>query len=338
MPAEWEPHDATWIAWPHNEDDWPGKFGPIPWVVGDIVKQLSRVERVGILVNHETIVAAQTILAKVGANLQNVTFLKTATDRIWTRDFGPTFVKRPNGECTALHWLFNGWAKYENWRHDVAAGHAIAKLTGFPVVEPTCHGRRVVFEGGSIDVNGEGLLLTTEQCLLSEKQQRNPGMSHADYESVFASCLGIRRVIWLNDGIVGDDTHGHVDDLARFVSPNTIVTVVEDDSRDANYEPLQENLERLHRATDLAGDPLKIVPLPMPKPVYFDGQRLPASYANFYVANRLVLVPTFNDPNDRIALARLALVFPDRQVVGIYCGDLVWGLGTLHCMTQQQPH
>jgi agmatine deiminase len=235
------------------------------------------------------------------------------------------------------NWHFNGWAKYPNWQNDDAVAAQVAQTLGLPSCQPMTGPQRLVLEGGSIDVNGQGLLLTTEECLLSEVQARNPGLGREELEAVFARYLGIRKVLWLGRGIAGDDTHGHIDDMARFVAPTTVVAVVEHDRGDANFGPLQENLERLRGMTDLDGKPLKIVELPMPSPVYFDGQRLPASYANFYIANNCVLVPTFNDANDRHSLSILAGLFPSRQVVGIHATDLVWGLGTLHCLTQQQP-
>ncbi len=327
MPAEWEPHEATWIAWPHHRADWPGKFAAIPWVYAEIVRKLAETEQVRILVNAEEDKApVRRILRQAGANLAAVEFFAFPTDRVWTRDYGPIFVKNRRGEVAATSWNFNAWAKYPNWQRDQAIPAAIAGRLAMQRFDAGW-----VLEGGSIDVNGRGLLLTTEECLLSEVQARNPGRGRRDYEQVFREYLGIRRVIWLGRGIAGDDTHGHVDDLARFVSPDTVVIASERDPRDENYEPLRENYLRLKAL------PLRVVKLPMPAPLYHRGQRLPASYANFYIANRLVLAPTFNDPQDRVALARLARLFPGRQVVGIHAVDLVWGLGTLHCLTQQQP-
>ncbi len=340
MPAEWEPHAATWIAWPHNRSDWPGKFSPIPWVYAEIVRHLSSSETVCVIVrDKEMKESAQRVLAKAGAVRGPVRFFIAPTNRSWTRDYGPTFVVRESdGNVAAVKWRFNGWAKYDNHLLDEKAGQQIARWAKVPCLRPQrSNGDPVILEGGSIDVNGAGCLLTTRECLLSPVQERNPGFSQEDYENVFRDYLGVRKTIWLNRGILGDDTHGHVDDLARFVSPDTIVTVVEEDSTDPNFEPLRENLRILRAATDESGEKFRIVPIPLPQPVIFDGQRLPASYANFYIANRVVLVPTFNDPNDRIALDRLQRLFPDRKVVGICCVDLVLGLGTLHCLTQQQP-
>jgi agmatine deiminase len=338
MPAEWEPHGATWIAWPHETSDWPGKFAPVPWVYAEIVRHLHRRERVHVLVNDRHKEAAATkALAKVGVDLARVEFHRWRTDRVWTRDSGPTFLVGPRGERGLLDWRFNAWAKYPKWKNDDLLPSRIAGATGLPVWQPKHGGQRVVLEGGSIEVNGHGLLLTTEECLLSDIQCRNPGMTRADYERVFAEYLGIRKVLWLHRGIVGDDTHGHIDDLARFVGPRRVVAVEESDPAEENYSLLRENLERLRAMTDLDGSKLEVIPLPMPRPIYFNGQRLPASYANFYIANGLVLMPTFNDANDRRALNTLADLFPDREVVGIHAVDLVLGLGTLHCLTQQEP-
>ena len=351
MPAEWEPHQATWIAWPHQREDWPGKFSPIPWVYTEIVRNLSRFEDVNILIRSlgmKRRVSAQLEMA--GANLKRVRFFKASTDRAWLRDSGPTFVVKnpsPTGESDGnppvclIDWKFNAWAKYDNWKRDNRLPRRIGAWLEYPRWTPRYEkdGRRhrVVMEGGALDVNGRGTLLTTEECLLSPVQARNPGLGREDLERILARYLGIRHVIWLGRGIAGDDTHGHVDDLARFVDPTTVVTVVERRENDPNYIPLKENLERLKSARDQDGNPLKVVELPMPKPVVFDNQWLPASYANFYIANGVVLVPTFNDPADREALETLAWLFPGREVVGIHCVDLVFGLGTLHCLSQQQP-
>jgi agmatine deiminase len=328
MPAEWEPHAATWLAWPHETTDWPGKFHPIPWVYCDIVKKLSAVERVRILCeNSDAENKIRRMLRKSGATLPAVDFYYHHTNRSWCRDFCPIFVKHVSGEVAITDWIFNGWAKYPNWQHDNAVPQWLAEQLKMRRWEPG-----LVLEGGAIDVNGEGKILVTEECLLSDVQARNPGLSRNDLERAFADWLGAGDTVWLRSGIAGDDTHGHVDDLARFASADTVLLAVEKDPSDANYEPLQENARILESRGDL-----RVIPLPMPRPVYFDGQRLPASYANFYIANRLVLVPTFNDPADPVALSTIAEAFPDREVVGIHCLDLVLGLGTLHCMTMQQP-
>jgi agmatine deiminase len=357
MPAEWEPHEATWLAWPHERTDWPGKFAPIPWVYADIIRRLARVERVSILIgSRQEEQGARRMLEKAGVELGAVEFFRVPTNRGWTRDFGPIFIKqrgstkqsgskksddaarqRKSKGIALTNWRFNAWAKYDDWKNDNAATARLIPKLNLPVWTPEFRCHPVVLEGGSIDVNGLGTLLTTEECLLSPMQARNPGLSRTDLEAVLRDYLGASNVLWLGTGIAGDDTHGHVDDLARFTNPETVVTVIESNPSDLNYEPLRENFARLRRMKDQDGKLLRVETLPMPQPVYFDGQRLPASYANFYVANRLVLVPTFNDANDRVALNTLARLFPEREVVGIACRDLVLGLGTLHCMTQQQP-
>jgi agmatine deiminase len=338
MPAEWEPHRATWLGWPHELSDWPGKFAPIPWAFAEMVRHLSRVERVFLLVESKAAEArVRGILKKSGANLDAVDFFVVPTDRGWMRDSGPICVKNDIGEVAYNHFVFNGWAKYPNHRKDAKAVANANKRLKRKLFLPARDGRRVVLEGGSIDVNGRGALLTTEECLQSKVQERNPEFTKQDYEEVFRDYLGVTKVLWLGNGITGDDTHGHVDDLTRFVNPSTVVTIVEANRNDANYAALQDNLSRLKTMKDQDGNPLEVQTLPMPSPVYFDGQRLPASYANFYIANKLVIVPTFTDANDRVALNTLANLFPDREVVGIPCRDLVLGLGTLHCMTQQEP-
>jgi agmatine deiminase len=338
MPAEWEPHEATWIAWPHEVTDWPGKFAAIVLVYVEIVRHLHRSEAVRILVNnHEMEQRARTMLLRGGIDLHRIEFFRFASDRVWVRDYGPIFLKRPAGSVGLTDWKFNAWAKYPNWKHDNAIPAKIGKALGLERWEPAFNSHRVVLEGGSIDVNGTGLLLTTEECLLSSVQARNPGLSRTDLEQVLRDYLGVGKVLWLERGIAGDDTHGHVDDIARFVGPKTVVAASEPNQEDANHLPLSENLHRLKATTDLTGEPLVIFELPMPAPLYFSGQRLPASYANFYIANKCVLVPTFNDPADRVALGLLADLFPGRTVIGIHSVDLVWGLGTLHCLTLQQP-
>jgi agmatine deiminase len=342
MPAEWEPHEATWLAWPHNREDWPGKFQPIPWVYAEIVRLLAAGERVNILVEDaKAEKLAAGILKRAGADLAQVSFHHWPTDRVWTRDSGPIFVRNPEGRVAVTNWHFNAWAKYSDWHLDDQIPGRVAELLGLPEWQPTIEiadePRRLVLEGGSIDTNGQGTLLTTEECLLSEVQQRNPGVSRGQIEQAFYEYLGVDRVIWLGCGIAGDDTHGHVDDISRFVGPTTIVTTIEPNTKDSNHEPLAENLARLKAARTLDGKQFSIVELPVPRPVIFRKQRLPASYANFYLANGLVLMPTFHDPNDRVALNILAEIFPDRDVIGIHSVDLIWGLGALHCMTQHQP-
>src|SRR5208337_29167 len=342
MPAEWEPHESTWLAWPHLRGDWPGKFEPIPWVYAEIVRNLARHERVDLIVKSERAEnSARAVLEQADALSDNVCFHRWRTDRVGMRDSGCIFLAPPadkNGaSLLALHFQFNAWAKYDNYKLDARLGSRMAKAAGARIVDPTSGDERVVLEGGSIEVNGRGTLLTTEECLLSTTQERNPSMDRVAYEQMFADYFGVQSVIWLGEGIEGDDTHGHVDDLSRFVAADTVVTMVEANAQDENYSALQHNLGRLRAARDQDGHRLNVVEIPMPRPVVFEGRRLPASYANFYIANGLVLVPVFNDPNDRVALNTLPELFPTREIVPIYSGDLIWGFGALHCMTQQQP-
>jgi agmatine deiminase len=338
MPAEWETHEGTWLGWPQNAADWPGKFAAIPWVYAEIVRLLSERENVHILVNTEAVARrAQSILKRAHAHLANVSFHIWPTDRVWLRDSGPIFVKDSKGEVAITDWKFNAWAKYDDWKLDDQVPGHVAGLLKMALWQPHAGRSRLVLEGGSIDVNGAGTLITTEECLLSEIQQRNPGVRREQLEQAFHDYLGIDQVLWMDRGVAGDDTHGHVDDITRFVAPETIVTAVEGNTADDNHAPLKENLARLKAARTRAGKQWTIVELPLPRPVVFRGQRLPASYANFLIANGLVLVPTFHDANDRVALGILAECFPEREVIGIHAVDLVWGLGTLHCMTQQQP-
>lgn len=341
MPAEWERHEATWLGWPHNKTDWPGKFTPIPWVYGEIIRKLSPGEIVRILVNskaHE--LSARRVLKKAGVDLSRIQFFRFPTDRGWTRDFGPMFVRRDESprKVAINDFHFRGWAKYDNWKKDTKVSERASKALGLRLIRPEVNGKPFVLEGGAIDVNGRGTLLTTEECLLDQKTQvRNPGISREDVELELRDWLGVSNVLWLRRGIAGDDTHGHVDDLARFVNERTIVLSEEKNPHDINYAPLKENRGRLEGMRLEDGSKPEVVLLPMPEPLFFDGVRLPASYSNFYIANAAVLVPTFNDPNDRTALGILSELITDRPVVGIHAVDLVLGFGTLHCMTQQQP-
>jgi agmatine deiminase len=335
MPAEWERHDATWIAWPHHEPDWPGKLDAIPPVYGEIVRALAAHERVEILCQNEAIEnSALRILEANGSPKNNYRLHRVPTDRSWLRDSAPTVVIGADGRPELMNWDFNAWAKYDNYSDDIKVGAAIERITGFERIEPLRPDgkKRLVLEGGGIEVNGAGKLLVTEEWLLSDIQIRNPGMSRTDYENVFREFLGISETIWLGEGCVGDDTHGHIDDIARFSSADTILLAHEPDPADENHRRSQENLDRLKRHASL-----RVVTLPYPAPVIMEGQRLPASYANFYIANGVVIVPTFDDPQDRVALDIIAREFPGRTVKGIHSVDLVWGLGTLHCLSQQQP-
>jgi len=355
MPAEWERHTATWLGWPHHPTDWPGKLDTIRWVYGEIVRKIAPGELVRILVRNGAEEAlARRYLRRAGADLKNVRFVLHPTNRGWTRDSGPIFVRRAprhsrltaqnsklsirNAQTAIVHFHFNAWAKYDDWRKDRKVPETAARLLGKPLFHAICNGRPFVLEGGGIDVNGRGTLLTTEECYLDPRVQvRNPGLGRADYDETFKKNLGVTTVLWLRKGPVGDDTHGHIDDICRFVNPRTVVLIREENRRDVNCRALAENWERIEDFRLEDGTRPDVVPLPMPGPLYFDGDRLPASYANFYIANAAVLVPTFNDPMDRIALGTLAELFTDRPVVGIHAVDLVLGFGTLHCLTQQEP-
>lgn len=335
MPAEWEPHRATWLAWPHKEDSWPGKLTSVVPIWVEMVRWLVRGEEVHILVNDSAPAGAVRARLEEGHVPQERVHLhEVPTDDAWLRDSGPTFLTRPSaagGDIGLVDWTYNAWGgKYPPWERDNLVPRRLAELLASPRFEAG-----LVLEGGSIDVNGEGTLLTTESCLLHPN--RNPTLDRADIESRLRDYLGVRHILWLGDGIAGDDTDGHVDDLARFVAPDTIVTVVEEDPADENYAPLKENWHRLSAMKDQSGRPLRIVPLPMPSPLYFEDTRLPASYANFYIANAVVLVPIFGDRRDGEALATLRALFPGRRVIGLNAVDLVWGLGAFHCITQQQP-
>ena len=339
FPAEWAPHQATWIAWPHHEPDWPGKLGPIPWVYAEIARVLALHERVEILCHDAEVRAACDTHLRSHGVTANVRTHLVPTDRVWLRDSAPTFVHDERGRVQLMNWAFNAWAKYPNFARDVEVGRAIERITKLPRIEPTRpdEEERLVLEGGGIETDGQGTLLVTEEWLLSDEQVRNPGLDRGGYERAFRDYLGIRETIWLGEGCVGDDTHGHVDDIARFVAPGVIVLAYEEDpADDENHRRSVDNMRRLELAGAERGA-LKVVKIPYPRAVTMNGERLPASYANFYIANGVVLVPTFNDRNDRVALNAIAELMPDRHVVGIHAVDLVWGFGTLHCLTQQQP-
>ncbi len=338
MPAEWETHEATWLAWPHNATDWPGKLDTIRWVYTEIARKISPGETVRMLVDSTAQERqARRYLARAGADAGRVEFVIHPTNRGWTRDSGPVFVRRP-GETAIVHFHFNAWAKYPDWRKDRRVPDIAAALLGKRLFRAVCGGRPFVLEGGGIDVNGRGTLITTEECYLDPSVQvRNPGLGRGEFEAALRQYLGVTNVLWLGGGVAGDDTHGHVDDICRFVNPTTAVLIREDNPAGINYRPLAENWERIQDLRLEDGSRPEVVPLPMPGPLFYDGDRLPASYANFYISNAAVIVPTFNDPNDRAALGILGELFRDRPVVGIHAVDLVLGFGTLHCLTQQQP-
>ncbi len=341
MPAEWEPHEATWLGWPHNPTDWPDKLDTIRWVYGEIVRRISPGEIIRMLVNSRTEEKlARQYLTRAGADDGRVEFIIHPTNRGWTRDSGPIFVKRrgARSDTAVVHFHFNAWAKYPDWQKDVRVPEIAARRLNKRLFHAQCGEKAFVLEGGGIDVNGRGSLLTTEECYLDPTLQvRNPGLGKQEFEAALEANLGVTNVFWLAGGVAGDDTHGHVDDICRFVNERTVVLIKENDPADVNYRPLCENWERIQDLRLEDASKPDIVQLPVPQPLFFDGERLPASYANFYISNAAVIVPTFNDPNDRVALGTLGEIFKDRTVVGIHAVDLVLGFGTLHCLTQQQP-
>jgi agmatine deiminase len=338
MPAEWEKHEATWLGWPHNASDWPGKFEVIQWVYGEMTRKISAGEKIFLIVRNKSEESfARRVFQHVGVDLRKIKFVTHPTNRGWTRDTGPIFVKRKN-ENAIVHFHFNGWAKYDNWQKDTKVPQTAAKLLGKKLFHAECDGQPFVIEGGGIELNGRGTLISTEECYLDPKiQVRNPGLGKKEIETTLKNYLGVKNILWLAKGPKGDDTHGHIDDICRFVNARTLVLVRETNKRDENYRPLAENWERVRNFRLEDGSKPEVVELPMPSPLYFDGVRLPASYANFYICNAAVIVPTFNDPNDRVALGILGELFRNRPVVGIHAVDLVWGFGSLHCLTQQQP-
>ncbi|MCB0322056.1 MAG: agmatine deiminase family protein [Bdellovibrionales bacterium] len=339
MPAEWEPHDATWIAWPHEETDFPGKLAAIDWVYVEIVRLLRECEQVEVLCHTDAVLQrARECLEISHVPLDGVRFHRAPTDRSWLRDSVPTGVLDKDGALCWIGWQFNAWAKYDNFEQDALVPEVVAGVTQRPLLRAKRpDGASLVLEGGAIETDGQGTLIVTEECLLSEVQQRNPGLTREDYERLFNHYLGIQKTIWLSAGCAGDDTHGHIDDICRFIAPGTVVLCVDNDATSDNYASSQENLARLTGATDAAGRPLKVVELPYPEALSYGVDRLPASYANFYFANGRLLVPTFNDRRDAEVLTLLQKLVPNREVRGVYARDLVLGQGTLHCLTQQQP-
>ncbi|MEI7729281.1 MAG: agmatine deiminase family protein [Verrucomicrobiota bacterium] len=340
MPAEWDQHEATWLGWPHEKTDWPGKLDAIYWVYGEMIRKIGAGEKVRLCVNSKADEArARRIIKLSGGDFKRVDFIPYPTNRGWMRDSGPIHVRKAaNGEKAIVHFHFNAWAKYDNWQKDRRVPEMAAKRQRRPLFNAEYDGKDFVLEGGGIDVNGRGTVLTTEECYLDPKVQvRNPGLGRKEIDETLKKYLGVTNVCWLVAGPVGDDTHGHIDDICRFVNPKTVVLIKETNRKDINYHPLSENWDRIQDLRLEDGSKPEVVPLPMPAPLYFDGYRLPASYANFYISNAAVIVPTFNDPNDRIALGTLGELFKDRPVIGIHAVDLVLGFGTLHCLTQQEP-
>ena len=337
MPAEWETHEATWLAWPHHPTDWPGKLSTIRWVYTEIVRKIAARETVRLLVrSKEEARSAARHIERAGADVAAVEFIFHPTNRGWMRDSGPLFVRRSIGrklETAIVQFHFNAWAKYDDWQKDRRVPEMAARRLGKRLFDAP-----IILEGGGIEVNGRGTLITTEECYLDPKiQVRNPGLGRAEFEAALRDCLGVRNICWLSRGPAGDDTHGHIDDICRFVDARTLVLIREDNPADINYRPLKENWERVRDLRLEDGSKPAVVALPMPAPLTFGGCRLPASYANFYISNAAVLVPTFNDPNDRVALGILGELFRDRPVVGIHCLDMILGFGSLHCLSQQQP-
>tara|TARA_B100000700_G_scaffold138371_1_gene154404 strand:+ start:863 stop:1915 length:1053 start_codon:yes stop_codon:yes gene_type:complete len=338
MPAEWERQKSTWIAWPHNKEDWPGKFSEIPKVFGEIITILSKVQPVNILVKDKSDQKAAIFFLKIlGAKIKNIQLIICKTDRAWVRDFLPIFLKDKRNRNIISNWEFNGWAKYKNFENDNKAYTKVKKFKKIKIINPKHIKKKIILEGGSIDVNGNGLILTTKQCLLSKIQQRNKGFKIHDYNHIFDKFFGAKKVIWLNKGIHGDDTHGHIDDIARFVSKNKIFIAKENNKSDKNYKNLRENIRIVKEFERVNKQKFKIVYLPMPKPKFIEGIRVPASYLNFYIANKVVLVPSFDDINDGIVIKIFKKHFKNRKIIPINCSTLVWGLGTIHCMTQQEP-
>lgn len=341
MPAEWEKQESTLIAWPHNKNDWPGRFENIPDVFAQIISQISKVQKVKILIQHNLVKKnIHPLLRKYKAKLKNIIFITIKTDRVWTRDSGPIYVVNKNKKIL-LDWKFNAWAKYKNYKYDNAINKKLNKIKNLELIKPKFKIQKkfkdIVLEGGSIDVNGKGTIITTRECLLSKVQQRNPGLKKKDIESIFNKYLGAKNTIWLNKGIAGDDTHGHIDDIARFIDTNKIFLAYEYNKKDKNFKPLDENYKILNISKDQNGKKITIIKLPMPKPIFIEKTRVPASYLNFYIANKIVLVPVFKDKNDKKVLKIFKRNFRNRKIIPIDCLDLIWGFGAIHCMTQQEP-
>ena len=341
MPAEWEKQESTLIAWPHNKNDWPGRFENIPDVFAQIISQISKVQKVKILIQHNLVKKnIHPLLRKYKAKLKNIIFITIKTDRVWTRDSGPIYVVNKNKKIL-LDWKFNAWAKYKNYKYDNAINKKLNKIKNLELIKPKFKIQKkfkdIVLEGGSIDVNGKGTIITTKECLLSKVQQRNPGLKKRDIESIFNKYLGAKNTIWLNKGIAGDDTHGHIDDIARFIDTNKIFLAYEYNKKDKNFKPLDENYKILNISKDQNGKKITIIKLPMPKPIFIEKTRVPASYLNFYIANKIVLVPVFKDKNDKKVLKIFKRNFRNRKIIPIDCLDLIWGFGAIHCMTQQEP-
>jgi len=343
MPAEFEKQKLVWIAWPHNKDDWPGYFTSIPLTIANIISKISNSQKVNLIIQKkENKNVILKLLKEKNYKKSNVQFYRIDTDRIWIRDSGPIYVKsKLNGKKTILNFSFNGWSKYQNYKNDNKIPSEISKLTKVNEVNPYIDNSEKkyypVLEGGAFDVNGNGSILLTKECLLSKKQERNPGLSKKDYQIFLKRYLGVENFIWLNKGIEGDDTHGHIDDISRFVSNNTIMTSIEKNKKDKNYKKLNENLKILKNAKDINGEKFRIIKIPMPKAKYINKIRVPATYLNFFIANKVILLPVFNDKNDIKVLKIFKNFFKYKKIITIDCSKLIWGFGAIHCMTQQEP-
>ncbi len=337
MPAEWERQRSTLIGWPYNKNDWPGKFKNIPKTFAKIISKITMSQEVNLLIkNHKSKNKIKKLLSKNNTKLQNVKFIICKTDRVWMRDTGPIFVKDKKNQNILLNWKFNGWAKYKNYRVDNKVNLIIKNHYKGDIISPKFNKKSIVLEGGAIDVNGKGLLLTTKECLLDKIQQRNSFLKINNYNLIFKKFFGIKRVIWLNKGIVGDDTHGHVDDIARFVKSNKVFLAYENNKKDENFQNLDENFKILKKIK-IDSLQIKIKKIPMPRPIYINKVRVPASYLNFYICNKFVLLPTFDDPKDKIVIKIFKKEFKNRKIIPIDCSELIWGFGAIHCLTQQEP-
>tara|TARA_B100001559_G_scaffold309376_1_gene303558 strand:+ start:267 stop:1337 length:1071 start_codon:yes stop_codon:yes gene_type:complete len=343
MPAEWEKQESIWITWPYNKKDWPDLFESIPKKVAEIVSIISKTQKVNLIIKlNEKENKIIRILKFFNAKLRNIKLLKIQTDRIWIRDFGPIYlVNNRTKSKIFINFKFNGWSKYKNFKKDNKVNLVIHKKTQIRKIEPRIkiknRYKKIILEGGAIDVNGKGSIMLTKECLLSKIQLRNPGIDKLTYERVLSKLLNVNNFIWLNKGIVGDDTHGHVDDISRFVSENTIMTAIENNKKDKNYQILKKNLRILKSAKNSNGKKFRIIKIPMPKPISFDKVRVPASYMNFLICNKIVLLPIFNDECDLKVIKIFKKFFKNKKIVGIDCSKLIWGFGAVHCMTQQEP-
>ena len=337
MPAEWERQQSTLIGWPYNKNDWPGKFNNIPKIFAKIISKITKSQEVNLLIkNHKSKNIIKKLLMKNNARIRNIKFIICETDRVWMRDTGPIFVKDKKNLNILLNWKFNGWAKYKNYRADNKVNLRIKNYYKGDFVSPKFSKKSIVLEGGAIDVNGKGLLLTTKECLLSKIQQRNSFLKIKDYNHIFKKYFGVKKVIWLNKGIVGDDTHGHVDDIARFVKSNKVFLAYENNKKDENFKNLDENFKILKKIK-IGSSQIRIIKIPMPRPIYINKFRVPASYLNFYIFNKFVLLPTFKDPKDKKVIKIFEKEFNNRKIVPIDCSELIWGFGAIHCLTQQEP-